>query len=282
MDTEHRHELKDGDLERFLREFPQWWAQYGNKLLLAILVVLVVIFGWRMWKSKAAAADERIWQSLATARDPYALREIALISDDPNIRARAHLRAADMLLLASVRPAGAEPDPLTGRTASTDPEADRDMAREDYQAVLKQDGAHVVLKLNAKMGLAAIAETVRDFDRAEQLYAEVQAEAGGTFDSIAGRASVRQSLLPQLARPVVFGPEPERPASLPDGSGLMGLPSGSELLPVAPDLGAGFDLPFQFDPSMAEPEDDPDTEPIEPAPSETPVDDAPADEPAGP
>lgn len=217
MDSEHRHELQQNDLAEFIANFKEWWQEHGMRTLLTILVIVAVASLWVSHKSSVKAAHDRAWGDLYQATSPEALRNVADSHDDVGIRLMARLRAGDLALSQVVLPDSAR----SGQVAEVDlPETENqltdqqrqqliDTAQEDYQAVLEHPGAADVMKLNALLGLASVAEMRGSWDEARSRYDAAIEIAGNRYQRIAAVAEARAAAIDRIARPVIFAPELE-------------------------------------------------------------------------
>ena len=100
-------------------------------------------------------------------------------------------------------------------------------AEQDYQAVVDDPAAHSVLRLNALLGLAAVAESRQQWDQARALYQQVEQQASSGQERLKELASRHAAALDRVAKPVIFAPEPppasqpaslELPAEIPDAA----------------------------------------------------------------
>jgi len=224
MDADHRHELKENDLAEFLGNFGPWWAKHGNTLLIAVLVVAAVFFGKRFIESRNAAVLEEAWADLAQATSPESYRLVAQSHELPAVRALADLRGADLWLAKAAAPMpDTEPTPQGSQAATPVLTAEQflDEAAMVYGRVANDPQAHLVFKLNAHLGLAAVAESRQDWAQAQQQYTWVTEHAGPGYKVIAAQAKARQGQLDRLKRPVVFGPDPDPPATEPTASDTL-------------------------------------------------------------
>jgi predicted negative regulator of RcsB-dependent stress response len=217
MDSEHRHELKENDLEQFLRNFKEWWGKHGNFLLVVILLAVLVFGGVRLYRGRLRDLHNQAWSDLANATSPEVYRQVVSEHDNPTVQALALLRAGDLQLQRATQP------PQTDSLGQTKPEttlspADRQAALEDatglYQQVLQQDTAPPLIKLNARVGLASIAEARKQWDQARELWEAVKKDAGDTLPVIRAQAEGRLAMLDQLKSPVEFAPD--KPAITPN------------------------------------------------------------------
>lgn len=202
MDSEHKHELQQNDLEHFLSNFGEWWSKNGTKLLAVVFGVAAVFMVVRVVRTNAHNAWQEQLKTLAEASDPYSYDNAAEAVSDPGLKAIALLRSADLRLAMSRKP-----------TEGDNPKKLLDEAEAAYGKVAGMSGVHAVHALNAKLGLASIAENRRDFDAAEKHYTEVIDQAGESFPAIAFRAKGRRGMLPRLRQPIVFGDGSTPPAA---------------------------------------------------------------------
>jgi predicted negative regulator of RcsB-dependent stress response len=215
VDAEHRHELKENDLAESLRNFSTFWQNWGNSLLMAVLVGLLALLAYQFFTNRAARAHEDSWSALVQETSPAGLRAIAETNSDPAVQALARLQAAELLLLKIAEPASATQPSTAGQI-------------EEAQSLLKtvadQPGLSPVYRLNALLGLAAVAEDQGQWDEAAQIYQQISQESGSRFAAIASRADQRRQLLDQLAQPVAFAastqPADPRPAAAAEPAAL--------------------------------------------------------------
>lgn len=236
MDREHKEQLKQSDLEYFLTHFGEIWGKYGNKLLTIVLAIVVVVMIMRIVERNAATSSETELRKLAEARTGFDFRSAADAATSGSVKARALLRGGDFLL-DKVRTATGENG---GKRSDDEIKRDLDDAGAMYGDVLKIKGAHDVYSLNARLGLAAIAESRRDWDAARTEYEKVSADAGN-YTIIAYRAKARLAMMPRLKKKITFGPEkaPELPGGQPLRFPLV--PSQFFPVPIHPDLDSLLD-----------------------------------------
>lgn len=213
MDTEHRHELKENDLAEFLTHFGQTWRQYGNLILTVVLVLVIGFTAMRWFKANAASTQEQAWRDLTETTSPDGYRAVALTNRDPAVRALAYLRGADQLLAQSAAPFKrndnlSSTDQTIAETSDQDRSSDLDGAASMYEQVIRDEQIHLVYKLNAQMGLAAVAECRHDWGEAREQYEKVSELASEKYATISQRAKTRATLLDRLNKPVVFAPDP--------------------------------------------------------------------------
>ena len=254
MDAEHRHELHQNDLAEFMAHFGEWWSKHGLRTLLIVFVAVGAAFLYRMHRTGADRAHDQAWTDLDQAASAAQYRTVAKSYDNPAIQALAYLRAGDMALQKAITPAeklDADDDETADELAERRTRL-LDAAERDYNAVVDHPAAHKVIKLNAMLGLASVAESRLSWDKARQIYQQIQDQAPAGNDGLAKIASRRAAALERAAMPVVFAPDPSPPPE------------------VAPELAPaeGSDSSVEV---PAEPEAEPESTP------ETPADSKPAD-----
>lgn len=238
MDADHRHELKQNDLEEFLTHSKEFWAKWGNFITIVVLVVVVSVTGYRFYQSRQVSAQEKALADLLSAATPEAYRDLARESDNPVVRTMANLRGADMILLQLSMPEppndgpgqGSDGKPATDQKPDATPmdPAEREkrlsQAASMYRQVIEQS-PHVLYAFNARLGLAAVAESLGQWDDAAAEYQRVATDAAATYPAIAGQAATRLELLDRLKMPLTFAPEPPPPADKPQTN------AGTEAMP---------------------------------------------------
>jgi len=220
MDSEHRHELQQNDLEEFLTHFKEWWQKHGTNTLLTILIIVAVIFFYRWYSGREQRMLNTAYTELANAADPYAMTELAGEYDHiEGFAAAARLRAANQLTrqaLGLETTAAAQEDAPVGEERQNMLE----QARGLYQRVVESGSTTQLQVLNARFGLAAVQETLGDFEAAQQQYQTIQDEAGDQWSVLAARAKRLSSNISDIRQPIEF-PEPPAPpaASTTPGAG---------------------------------------------------------------
>lgn len=224
MDTQHRHDLEQNDLQYFLTHLGPFWDKYGMTILLVILTIVAIFSGRTFYGRYVDQSHQSAVRDLEMATSPESYRGVAQQSSEPPVAALALLRGADLALASAVLPQPADAAPPTTQPGLTAPgpkgpqtPAERQAALKDaeqmYKGVLDHPAASPVLRLNAKLGMAAVAESRSDWESAGKLYRET-IEQATDYDVIRQRAQKRQALLEQLKKPVAFAPEPAtQPAS---------------------------------------------------------------------
>lgn len=242
MDPERRHELERSDLAAFFTGAGEWWQKYSQIIMIVVIVVLVGFMGYRLFRTSREVTHEEAWGDLAMTSSPDGFLAVAADhQDNPAVHALATLRAATLLLKKSIaRPTGAggtQGQPSASAESLTDEQKQRylEQAARHFLAVLEVQGANGFIKLNAKLGLARVAESQGRWDDARRLYQEIEKEATDdaalSSSRIIAQAKTGLALLDRLAKPVIFSPEePATSASEPDEVSPL-----SESLPI-PDI----------------------------------------------
>jgi len=202
MDTQERHELKQNDLEEFLRHFNEWWSKNGNTLLAIIAVCAIAFMVYRLWNSHNYKIHEAAWSELALTGSPESHRDIIKRHTDPIIRQLAALRGADGFLNRAIH--ASDSDTMDDQAV----EESLNEAESLYNLVINES-KFAEFRINALFGLAAIAETRSHWDKAGQYYQQVIDSAGPGLSFFTRHAQARKDILDKLATPLVFAPEPE-------------------------------------------------------------------------
>jgi hypothetical protein len=216
-----------------------------------VLLIILVVAGFfavqRLVRVTRESAHETRWSDLAMTSDPDSYKTIAKGADEPSIQALAYLRGADLLLHRAALPVeppkpAAAADGKTPAPAPIAPPSAQDRKRmiDDaalmYEQVLALQGAHEVYALNARLGLASVAESRGDLDGARKLYDEVKTQAGEKYAGVAAQASGRLAVLDRLGKPVKFAASaPVAPAPAASSASqvpsLLASPSGVTVTP---------------------------------------------------
>lgn len=246
MKAERRHELKTNSLAKSLEGLPQYWREYGSRVLLVVLVAAITFLLVRYWNDKKAREQETISTSLETAHT--ALRELeraplelaggapasaiaeererltqqvdtalaGLVSatKDPKVLSNAYLARGDLYWTLANFPAlpGSETQP------SLDvPNRDGvlEQARSWYQKVIDQGNAATLDdQFYARVGLAAVAENLRQWDKARDQYNAI-ANSGSMTPSYKQYATERLAQSSQYETTPLIVPAPPAPPVAP-------------------------------------------------------------------
>jgi len=241
MDNQERHDLKQNELAEALGNFGEFWKKYGNAVMIFITLVVVAIAGYRLYSSHQRAQFESSWADLAEAPSPFAKADVGATAAFASTRAMGHLNAADLYLKESLTPP-------SGDGLATTPAESLDLAAEHYALVLEED-VHEAFALNAKLGLAVVAEGKGELDKAAAGFEEVIQLAGDVYPAHAAAARAHLALRERLENPIPLAADPP-PASL--------LPPPPTTVPDATDDAAGD---AADDAAQPQPQDPADAEP---------------------
>lgn len=223
MDSELKHELQQNDLAEFLTNFGGWWNKNGTTVLAVVALAAAVFLGQKWVKTRAYQNHETAWADLAGSTSPESYRLTAETHDDATVKALAYLRGADLLLATAYQDADSDApgDEAAANQATSpmqrSPEETLAEAATMYRGVLDNADAHAVLKLNARLGAASVAENLEQWDTARQHYQAVLEGAGPGYEALAEQATTRLGLIDQVSKTVNF-PEgkPETAGATPD------------------------------------------------------------------
>jgi len=246
MKSERRHELKTNDMARGLERLPILARQYGTRILLGvILVVLVVVIVLNRIHARRAAV-QAAQEGLASAQ--YALSELQSFNtlqyltpegdvlarirrqlaeevrnglsvamsqtDNSQIMAAALVSQGDLNWLVATLPS--VPAATTRPSLNLEPEPTKalDLSEKSYQQVLGHYGEQRISAIAARFGLAAIAENNKDWTKARTYYDTI-ANAPDTPTALKTQASVRLTILARLQNPVLLAKPATQPATQP-------------------------------------------------------------------
>ncbi|MFA7236148.1 MAG: hypothetical protein WC058_04715 [Phycisphaeraceae bacterium] len=221
MDSEQRHELQENDLQHFLFHFNEWWKKHGTLMLLAVLILVAIVTGGRWYMGKDARERETAWADLTGTTSPEGLKEVASrYADRPGFAGYALLRASDQL---------GEQAMDTAATDNADGQKSRDeikrlmdgsvaLAKQTIDAPdapgLAASGTPSLVKLNARLRLAADYETLAQWDLAKAQYEAVRKDAG-PYKTLATLADLRLSRIASIEQPVTLPQAPPKPKADP-------------------------------------------------------------------
>jgi hypothetical protein len=252
MKAERRHELKTNTLAQGLEGLPEFWRQYGGKVLLGVVAVLAIILFFRFQAQNARATQERVGESYAAAvmgignlqttmaiRDPKialeqrrqvqdqvetALQQVIEETRESAVKAEALVARGNLNWHLALMPAvrGSETQPSLKFAESKDELLDK--SRRAYEDAIATDGAKPVTIASARLGLAAIAEQRGKWDDARKLYDEIIKDANTPkgFDS---EARLKLDDLDKLRTPVLVGQPTTDAALLPQGPPVPPVPA---------------------------------------------------------
>lgn len=211
MDSQHKQELKQNDLQNFVTHFGEWWGKHQTKVLLIAIVAAVSILGVRWMKASAAAKHDATYYDLNISTSPADFKAIAADAGSDSIRAIAALRAGDLLLQEATIPSTDANEDVTPKQR----EAKLEEANNLYKQVVSLD-QNSLLTLNARMGMASVAESLGKWEDAAKVYESVKAEAAESNPIFAQRATAKLALIDRVKTSPTFAPEP-KPTKPDDG-----------------------------------------------------------------
>lgn len=258
MKAERRHELQTNSLAQFLSDLPLYIRFHGNKILIGVIVVCLLVLLIRYRMSTAEQARQMTIGSLTSARsgieqlklvdrmqsaDPAgrvkqridlsrqvatAIDQILQSTSDPDdaaVRAEAYVARGDLNWSLANLPEvpGAATQPSLAMP--NPPEQYLKQAEDAYQQVLGAYPNQRMAKISALLGLAAIEENRGNWDRATEIYNRMLKD-----DAISRQfkemARVRLSIMPQLRTPVYLGSfSSTQPATAPAAATTATLPA---------------------------------------------------------
>jgi predicted negative regulator of RcsB-dependent stress response len=204
MDAKERHELKDNDLAEFIDHFGEFWSRHGNAVMVAVILVMLVWFGFGYYNNNNAANHENAWADLSSTTTPQGFRERAVESAGyPAVPQLALLRGAETYHQQAIQLTqeadGTKDDGMMSAEESLQ------AAESMFNQVLNSDADPAFLA-NAAVGLANLAETRHDFEAAAEHWSNAKQIADDArLSTIATLAQLRIDMLDDLARPIVFG-----------------------------------------------------------------------------
>lgn len=217
MKAERRHELAENDLARKIVQAPDYWKQYGGRIMLAVTVVAVValLVSFKMRSSREGKAQAQV--ALTTARERVAqlghpmmtlnprqeqalarkdaistvtdaIRQVNELSNDRKMLAEAATTEGDFYWTLANLPAlpGAATQPSL--ELDVKPEAALSQAEAAYQSVLNTYSDQKMPVITARFGLAAIAENRGKWSEAKAQYeAIINSDAMDAYKEVARR-----------------------------------------------------------------------------------------------
>ena len=205
MKSERRHDLKTNALARSLWGFPEYWHEYGNKALLALICMLLAFLGVRYWNDKKQQEAHKLQDAVQSAHDAIeqisiepnlyerapasalmkqrqtlrqdaedAIGTILDSTNDPKLRTNAYLAKGELYWKLANMPelpgAATQPDLQLG---SSERQRLLDQSRSAYEQGLSSNDSFD--QFSARLALAAIAEDLDQWDTARQQYQQIAA-----------------------------------------------------------------------------------------------------------
>lgn len=271
MKAERRHDLKTNALARGVEGAPDLWREYGSRILLVVLVAAIVFLLVRYWNDKKLRDAQMVTEAMQSANS--SVRELGLLpleiraggsaadvaenrqrvvqhaeqsintvlnsAKDPKVLADAYLARGDLNWTLANFPElpGAETLPSNLQLSNRDPFMEQ--ARSSYEKVLDpQYSGSTTDVFYARMGLAAVAENMGQWDQAKSQYEGIR-DAANMPESFKQLANTRLTDLTKAQTPVLLVPPPlvapAQPASAPSTQEAPGLtPTSISVTATAP------------------------------------------------
>lgn len=276
-------------------EFIDWLRKWGTPLL---FVVLIIFAGYGLYnrlqqrqKTTADAAFREYEAATAAGNSsPDALLTIAAeYNGVGSVAELSRLKAADAYLDSATR--GVRPGATVNSEGKienaedvlTQEDKDRNLnkAAELFQQVFEQTSGSapkVMFAINALHGLAAVAETKGDLEKAKGYYEQVIAKSGTQYPTQAAIAKLRIDQLPDLAKVAAILPKdqlPSIPKPLPPAppptppSAPTAVTPGEAATPSTPPPATGPVDSKPADPKPADPKSS-EEKPADPKPADVP------------
>jgi len=195
MDSDRRHELETNDLREFLDNFKDFWDKHGNRLLIALIVVLGGWLAYAKYNEWQADKAEAAYTELNDADSADEFRRIA--GERSQVHDEAMRRGGDTAL-GEARAAQIEGDAQRAEKALK-------KAAAAYGALLNK-GATTEYQLVGHEGLAKVALMNEKWDEAAKHYQQVIELAGESFVIQADRAQRALDRIDLLKNPIAFSP----------------------------------------------------------------------------
>ncbi|MEQ9460002.1 MAG: hypothetical protein RIG82_03510 [Phycisphaeraceae bacterium] len=182
--------------ESTLIQLRVFYTQHRNKIAAALLIAAACFFVLSLYQQRQRQVLEDSWGRLATATSPASFRTVAEDYPDKPVAQLALLSAADLLLAeaSSARSADAGQVDIEGNLAE---------AARLYQQALDK-ATQPLIRINALLGLAAVAESQKQWDDAETFYVQATEAAGERYPFLVNISEQRLAMLPELRQGVVI------------------------------------------------------------------------------
>jgi hypothetical protein len=233
-------DLDRNDLEAALANANDLWGRYGTTTTVVVLVLAVGFMSWRLYTSWTTSTREAALTELAVEDSPAGFARIANDYGNATVRARALLAGGDTALSEAIRLDATDDDTRTATLGE---------AESLYQRVLGLNVADVY-HVNARLGLASVAESLEDWDQARAHYAAAQEAAGSSLGYLAALATARADRLDEIRQPIPYAaPDPDLDAASPLGDTGFDLPGLDATGSASDDAEAstGFDFDALLD-----------------------------------
>jgi hypothetical protein len=200
------------DIAEFQQTVKWGWDKFGMPIVLAVLIAMLGLTGYRWLTGREERALEEAYSELADTTDPAGKEDVAAKYESlPGFSGNARLVAADLRLHEAVFGTAGNQGLLgsdANKPLSLEEKNKRlDQAAAGYDAVIKANQSPLQV-FAARFGLAAVRETQGDFIKAREQYARLQEDAKAGYPSVAAQAATLAASLDRITAPVVFPPKP--------------------------------------------------------------------------
>ena len=231
MKAQRRQELKTNELAETLRQAKEFLERYATYVTGGAIVVAVILIGSLWYRSSLTAGHRRQWEdyySLEQASvqlvfgqvgapqapggedfDTLVARHKTLVSsvNDPLVRLRTLEALGDFCWMYALRgPGGIGSGSETSARALEECAAAYEQIKRDFPDDAWAAG-------NAMMALAVIAEERGDFDRAKEIYGQIESDQSYAETTLVDYAKEALARVDELREPIVFAPAAPPPAA---------------------------------------------------------------------
>jgi predicted negative regulator of RcsB-dependent stress response len=173
-----------------------FYEKHRNKIAATLLIAAACFFALSLYQSRQRQILEDSWGRLATATSPASYRNIADDYAGQPVAQLALLSAADLLLSEASTTRAAD-------AGDVDIEGNLTEAGRLYRRAL-DEASQPLIRVNALLGLAAVAEGQQKWDEAQGFYDQARDAAAERFPFLVNLADQRLAMLPDLRDGVVI------------------------------------------------------------------------------
>lgn len=255
MKAERRHELRTNALARSVEGAPDLWREYGSRILLAVLVAAIVFLLVKYWNDSKARQAQAVTEAIQAANS--SVRELGMLplevrpgspaadlaesrqrvaqqaeqsintvlnsAKDSKLLADAYLIRGDLNWTLANFPELPAAETLPSNLQLTNRDAFMEQARSSYQKVLDpQYSGSTTDVFYARMGIAAVAENMGQWDQAKSQYEAIR-DAANMPQSFKEVAGTRLADLAKDQTPVLLVPPPVAVPAAPSTQEAPGL-----------------------------------------------------------
>lgn len=224
MEQKPIEQNEQNDLQAFAGGFSAWWERWGTYVLVVILVVVGGIAAKRWYDHFRTEAHEKRWGELSRETSAPALKGVAVDNAGTVVEAFAYLRAGDAAMTQATFPqAEISATTMPATAPSIDPKKALEDAEISYKKAISSSACPKIVRLNAELGLAAIAEARGNWDEAAKAYKSLIDTAGDEHAPIRLQAQSRLDYIARAKAPLVLAaPPPPKPAGSGEAFDFLG------------------------------------------------------------